>query len=174
MHLGKYFLFGLGFFLAGFSKAKPLETVPSVDLDQYVGVWYEIARLPFSKQEGCFGSTATYSLQDDGNIGVINRCFDKSFEGEERKVEGVARVVDSKTNSKLEVQFFWPFWGDYWIISLDEDYQYAVVGEPRRRYLWVLSRTPELESTIYDALLESAEGKGYDLSQITKTPQRLP
>jgi apolipoprotein D and lipocalin family protein len=143
-----------------------------VELPRYIGKWYEIARLPFKQQEGCFGSTATYALRKDGNIDVVNECRDGSFDGKLRSVKGVARVVDTETNAKLEVQFFWPFWGDYWILSLDPQYRYAVVGEPKRRYLWVLSRTPTLSDAVFRALVKEAEENGYDLGALKKTPQK--
>lgn len=157
---------------ARMSQGDTLQSVAHVDLARYAGRWYEIARLPFSKQEGCFASTATYSLRPDGRIDVLNECRQGAFDGKPRKVKGVAKVVEPATGSKLKVQFFWPFWGDYWVIALDENYQYAMVGEPRRRYLWILSRTPELGERTYQELVKAAEAQGYSLAQLTKTPQK--
>src|SRR5512141_3275960 len=109
-----------------------LQTVQRVDLGRYVGTWYEIANFPQSFQRGCTGTTATYTLREDGDIDVLNRCRKGSLDGEEKSALGRARVVDRSTNAKLEVGFFRPFWGDYWIIDLSDDYSYAVVGHPGR------------------------------------------
>lgn len=150
-----------------------LDTVPYVDLTQYVGVWYEIASYPMFFQRGCVATKATYSLRSDGNIGVLNECRKESFDGPIKKAEGIARVADPKTNSKLQVKFFL-FWGDYWIIDLDEEYRYAVVSEPRQKYLWILSRTPILKEDIYQGILTRLTEKGFDLNRLKMTPQLLP
>lgn len=176
MNLGQWLCIvvsGAMLFLAGCASmwAEPLTVVDNVDLQRYVGTWYEIARYPASFQEGCVGSSAEYSLRDDGKIQVINQCHDESFDGPLRKVEGTARVVDKDTSAKLKVTFFWPFEGDYWIIDLDENYRWAVIGEPRRSYLWILSRTPTLDESIYQAILSRLPAKGYDPSRLQRTPQ---
>ena len=147
----------------------PLRTVGRVDLDRYLGTWYEIARYPNSFQEGCQATTATYSLRDDGDIKVLNACHEGSPDGPRDTAEGKAWVVDQKTNAKLEVQFFWPFSGDYWIIDLGEDYEYAVVGNPDRSYLWILSRTTSLEQDALDGILTRVEGQGYDRAKLLWT-----
>jgi apolipoprotein D and lipocalin family protein len=130
-----------------------LKTVGKVDLKKYIGLWYEIAKIPNSFQDQCaYGTTAEYKLLDDGKIQVINTCYDSN--GKPDVADGIAKVVDKTTNAKLEVSFFSilgirPFWGDYWIIGLDENYQWAIVGTPSRKYGWILSRTPSLpEETI--------------------------
>lgn len=154
----------------------PLETVPQVDLSRYVGTWYEIANFPQRFQEGCTGTTANYTLKEDGEIRVLNRCRKGSLQGEEDSAEGRARVTDPATNAKLEVTFFWPFWGAYWIIDLDPDYQFAVVGHPGRDYLWILSRTPTMEEDVYAGILERLRAKNYQLEKLQKTlqPQATP
>ncbi len=149
----------------------PLEVVPYVDLERYVGTWYEIARFPHRFQKDCLGSKATYTLLEDGKIGVINQCYKGSLQGEISSVQGKAWVVDKKTNAKLKVRFFWPFTGDYWIIDLGEKYGYAVVGHPQRRYLWILSRTPEMDEDLYDRILKRLNEQFYDISKLIKTPQ---
>jgi len=149
----------------------PLETVPSVDLDRYVGTWYEIASFPQRFQKGCTGTTATYSIREDGSIEVVNRCARDSLDGRVTVARGRARVVDRNTNAKLKVSFFWPFWGDYWIIDLGRDYEYAVVGHPKRNYLWILSRTPTMEAAVYDGILERLRAQGYDTSRLSRTLQ---
>lgn len=162
----------LGWRLMGASEPTP---VGSVDLTRYVGTWYEIARLPNRFQRQCArNTTATYALMDDERISVINRCVTAA--GKEIDAKGVARIVDSASNAKLAVSFFrvfgWHlFWGDYWIIGLDADYQYAVVGTPSRKYGWILSRsrslTPDQRETI-DTILRQ---NGYNPEQFIPTPQ---
>ena len=154
----------------------PLQPVAKVDLSRYTGTWYEIASYPQRFQEGCTATTATYTLRDDGKIGVTNRGRKGSLEGEENSAEGRARVVDATTNAKLEVTFFWPFWGDYWIIDLGDNYEYAVVGHPGRDYLWILSRTPTMEESVYQGILNRLQTKGYPLDRLHKTlqPQKAP
>ena len=151
---------------------KPLETVDFVDLARYVGQWYEIARYPHRFQEGCVGSKATYSLRDDGRIGVLNECYDKSFSGKLRSVKGKARVVDKESNARLKVVFFWPFAGDYWIIDLGKDYEYAVVGHPDRKFLWILSRTPDMEEEVYQGILMRLQKQEYDTAKLIRTAQK--
>jgi apolipoprotein D and lipocalin family protein len=148
-----------------------LQTVSYVDLARYVGDWFEIARTPNDFQEDCVGTTAYYSLRGDGRVAVTNRCREDALRGEEKSICGVARVVDKETNAKLKVTFFWPFEGDYWIIDLDPSYRWAVVGEPRRRYLWILSRTPTLDAHTYDAILARLPDAGYDPTRLLRTPQ---
>jgi apolipoprotein D and lipocalin family protein len=152
-------------------QAKPLETVPHVDLNRYTGVWYEIARYTHRFQEGCVGSKATYSLRDDGKITVVNECYDKSFSGKLRSVKGKAWVVDTQSNAKLKVSFFWPFAGDYWIIDLGNDYEYAVIGHPKRKYLWILCRKPQMNDKLYQEILDRLKNQAYDTTKLIKTQQ---
>jgi len=148
-----------------------LQTVPYVDLKRYLGTWYEIASFPQSFQKGCTGTTATYSLRQDGDIDVVNRCRKERLDGEERSAKGRARVVDRATNAKLKVSFFRPFWGDYWIVDLAADYQYAVVGHPSRDYLWILSRTPTMDGAVYDAIVGRMRAQGYEVERLQRTLQ---
>jgi apolipoprotein D and lipocalin family protein len=150
----------------------PLATVSHVDLNRYMGVWYEIARYPDSFQKGCVGSKATYALMDDGKVSVLNECYDGSFSGKLRSAKGKAWVVDKETNAKLKVSFFWFFAGDYWIIDLGRDYEYAVIGHPKRKYLWILSRTKEMDEAVYEGILSLLCDKQYDTSKLIKTVQR--
>ncbi len=149
----------------------PLQTVPHVDLEKYLGTWYEIASFPQSFQKGCTGTTASYSLRSDGKIEVLNRCRQGSLEGKEKTAKGRARVVDPATNAKLKVSFFGPFWGDYWIIDLAPDYSYAVVGHPSRDYLWILSRTPTMDEATYQGILRRLGEQGYQLDRLQRTLQ---
>ena len=139
--------------------------VPHVDLQRYTGTWFEIARYPHFFQKGCSNSTATYELRPDGTVGVVNRCW-REDKGQENSVEGRAKVVDPVTNAKLKVTFFWPFYGDYWIIDLGRDYDYAVVTAPSRDYLWILARTPRLDPPLFAAILERLRQQGFDTTRL--------
>ncbi len=149
----------------------PLQTVPKVELSRYLGTWYELASFPQSFSRGCTGSTANYSLLPDGDIQVINSCRLESLEGKEKVATGRARVVDKETNARLEVSFFRPFWGAYWIIQLDPEYRYAVVGHPSRDYLWILSRTPTVDDALYETIVEKLKAEGYPLDRLVRTLQ---
>lgn len=149
----------------------PLDTVESVDLDKYLGKWYEIALLPNSFEEGCHCTTAEYSLIDSETVRVINTCNQDSADGELDQAKGKAFVVEGSNNAKLKIQFFWPFKGDYWILELDDDYRYVLVGSPSREYLWILSRTPSLDEEIINQLKQSAEQKGFDTTKMIYTDQ---
>jgi apolipoprotein D and lipocalin family protein len=156
----------------GKEPLSPLSTVSRVDLNRYMGVWYEIARYPNSFQKGCVGSKATYTPLDDGKVSVLNECCDGSFSGKIRSAKGKAWVVDKETNAKLKVSFFWFFAGDYWIIDLGRDYEYAVIGHPKRKYLWILSRTKEMDGAVYEAILSHLRDKQYNTSKLIKTIQQ--
>jgi apolipoprotein D and lipocalin family protein len=127
-----------------------LEVVSSVDLGRYTGTWYEIARYPHKFQKGCIGSRATYALRDDGNLSVLNECYEESDKSKLRSAKGKAWIVDKDTNAKLKVSFFWPFSGHYWIIDLGKKYEYAVIGHPKRKYLWILCRTQVMDEQVYE------------------------
>ena len=150
-------------------SSSPLETVARVDIDRYQGKWYEIARLPQRFEEDCACVTAEYGKVED-YISVKNTCFDTI--GQKWRVsEGKAFPQEGYENARLRVQFFFPFKGDYYIIDLDDDYNYALVGAPNRSYLWVLSRTPHLDQNTLDQLVATAVQKGFDTTQLIYTPQ---
>lgn len=155
-----------------FGPVAPLNVVDKLDVERYMGKWYEIARYPNSFQKAdCVATTAEYTLRDDGRLRVVNRCWRGALDGPEESIEGVARVVDAHTNAKLKVRFFWPFEGDYWIIGLDPDYEWAVVGEPRRRFLWILSRTPAMRADVYADIVANLPDRLYDPDRLVRTPQ---
>jgi apolipoprotein D and lipocalin family protein len=160
--------------LIGCSSNQPLETVDSVDLQRYQGTWYEIASFPQRFQKGCHCTSATYTATQEDFVVVENRCRKDSINGEESYIKGKAYIVENSNNAKLEVEFFWPFKGDYWIIDLDKDYQYAVVGHPNREYLWILSRTPQMSDSLYTEITKRIADKGFDLSILQKTVQIAP
>ena len=157
-------------------RRPPLRVVSDVDLPRYMGTWYEIARLPFRFEAQCVSDvTATYTLLDDGNVAVVNRCRTK--DGGISEAKGLARR-DSKDGpgTKLKVRFapawlsFLPFvWGDYWIIDLAPDYSHAAIGEPGRKYLWILARTPSIDETTLNDIRGRLEKNGYDLSQLIRS-----
>lgn len=157
--------------LFGCKSPQPLQTVEKVNLEKYAGTWYEIASFPQSFQEGCHCTTAEYKLTDKNYVRVINQCRKGSPQGKTDVAKGKAFPVKGSNNSKLKVQFFWPFRGNYWIIELADDYSYAVVGEPKRKYLWILSRTPEMKEKTYQMLLERIEKKGFDISKLELADQ---
>ena len=157
------------------AEKPPLNVVPQIDLQRYLGTWYEIARLPNSFEKKCVGNiTATYSLLDDGDIRVINRC--RTANGEMSEAVGLAKLASKDgPNTKLKVRFapaflsFLPFvWGNYWIILLADDYRYAVIGEPDRKYLWILSRTPSIEEPLFQDILSRVKQAGYDVSTLER------
>ncbi len=152
-------------------RLPPLETVAHVELSRYLGTWYEIANFPQSFQRGCTATTATYTLRSDGDIDVLNRCREGSLDGEEKSALGRARVVEHSAGAKLEVTFFRPFWGDYWIIDLAEDYSYAVVGHPGRDYLWILARTPTMTEATYLGIVARLQAQDYETSRLVRTVQ---
>ena len=151
------------------AQTQELQTVPFVDLNKYLGKWYDIASFPQSFQQGCSCTTAEYSMNKDGSVKVVNTC---NKEGKIKVSTGKARVKDKETNAKLSVTFFWPFKGKYWIIDLADDYSYAVVGHPNRNYLWILSRTRQLDQQVYAGILSRIKAKGYDLAKLKKTEQQ--
>lgn len=163
-----FLMFGI---MTGAGPSAPT-TVSHVDLSRYVGTWYEIASIPQIFQRGCTATQAEYALRDDGKVAVKNSCRKDSLTGPLSVAEGVARVVDQETNAKLKVQFQWPFEGDYWILDLDQDYRWAVVGSPDRDALWVLSRTRHLDRATFASILVRAETvQGYDVSRLQMTLQ---
>lgn len=165
-------MLALVFLIGCANNYPPLKVVDNVEIDRYLGTWYEIALLPNSFQEGCHCTKAEYSLIDSTTIKVVNSCREDSADGELDKADGKAFVVEGSNNAKLKVLFFWLFKGDYWIIALDqENYNYAMVGNSSREYLWILAREPEMTERTYDMLLENAKEKGFDVCNLQITDQ---
>ena len=160
--------------MLSFLSCKPtanLSTVEKVDIKKYEGEWFEIARLPNSFEKGLNCVTATYTLKENNKIEVLNKGYSIKDKGKIKTAQGRAWVPDSELPGRLKVSFFWPFSGDYYIISLDEEYKYALVGDPSRKYLWILSRTKNLDDKVYSDLLELAKTNGFDISNIIKVNQ---
>lgn len=166
----KQFILILLSMAALFSCKSPeeLSTVDKVDIDKYLGTWYEIARLPNSFEKGLKCVTATYSLKDNGRITVFNKGFASESKRLWKSAKGTAWVPDKAYPARLKVTFFWPFTGNYYVLALDEDYQYALVGDPSRKYLWVLARDTSLDESIYSQLMDLAREKGFDVQQVLK------
>jgi apolipoprotein D and lipocalin family protein len=147
-------------------------TVKELDLNRYLGTWYEIARFPHSFEKNLVGVTATYSLRSDGKIEVVNQGFKNTLDGERSKAVGKAKIPDKLEPGKLKVAFFWILYAGYNILELDtENYQYAMIGSSSDKYFWILNRTPQMDSAVYDFLLDKARKRGYNLEKLYKVPQ---
>ena len=147
-------------------SAVPLQTVAAVDLNKYLGKWYEIYRLPnWFEDDDCVTVTAEYGLRSDGGVSVLNTCH-KASKKEEAK--GIAKIVEGSNNSKLRVSFFRPFYGDYWILDLANDYSWALIGEPAGKYFWILARDKKLSPELEESLLVKAEKLGYSRKDLVK------
>ena len=152
---------------------EPLALVPKVDPERYVGRWYEIARYQHGFEKSLVGATAEYALRSDGKISVLNSGFKKTLDGKYTSVKAVAWIPDSSVPAALKVRFFGLFTSDYLIFGLDEEnYQWALVGANNRKYLWFLSRTPEIDPALFETMKEIAVGQGYDLSTLYIVPQK--
>ncbi|ENU31457.1 hypothetical protein EAH57_00785 [Acinetobacter sp. 2JN-4] len=170
--IGGVVLTGLAIGTYAYAQSKPLPTVEKVELDKYLGIWYEVARKPMFFERKCaYNISATYTVNENGNIVVDNKCYD--IDGNLQQSLGEAFVANAPFNSKLRVSFLpegvrWiPVGrGDYWILKLDEEYQTVLVGEPRRKYLWVLSRTPTPNKEIIHEYLNYAKTVGYDIGDV--------
>jgi apolipoprotein D and lipocalin family protein len=166
--------FWLALLLSGLpvlAQQAPVVSVPAVDLARYSGKWFEIASFPMFFQRNCVSdTTAEYAPAPEGAITVHNRCRTESGFDD---ATGRATVVEGFANSRLKVSFFWPFKADYWVLGLDPEYRWAVVGNPNRKYLWLLSRAPQLSPVLLESALASARTQGFDLSQLRYTPQAL-
>ena len=157
--------------------AGPLIPIEALDVSRYMGTWYEITKYPNWFQRKCVANTqANYTFQPGGTVRVVNRCLMEN--GQDNEAIGAARQIGAANSARLQVRFapqwlsFVPLlWGDYWVIDLDPQYQLVAVSEPRREYLWVLSRTPEIDNSAYDALLNRLVDKGFDVGKLERTPQ---
>ncbi len=173
--VGGVILLGLATTTMVYAQAKPLHVADKVELDKYLGVWYEIARKPMSFQNQCDNNvTATYTFNENGNVLVDNRCTMK--DGQQSHAIGEAFVQNAPFNTKLKVSFLPEAirWlpagrGDYWILKIDENYQTVLVGEPSRKYMWVLSRDPHPDPRVVNEYLDYAKSVGYDLKNLIRT-----
>lgn len=147
--------------------------VKELDLQKYLGTWYELARYNHRFERGLVGVTANYSIREDGKIRVLNSGYKKSLDGRFKQAEGKAFLPEPEMEpAKLKVSFFWNFYGDYFVLDLDENYQWAIIGSSSDNYLWILSRTPQLDQDLYTELLDKIKLRGYDISQLIKVEQK--
>lgn len=147
----------------------PMPTVDKVEVERYLGKWYEIAVIPNRFQSMCVADTRAEYRKDENSIKVINRC--RKQDGKIEVADGIAKIVDGSNNAKLKVSFFRPFYGNYWILDLDPNYQWVLVGEPSRKYGWVLSRNMKLEPEQWQQAMKTAEKLGYKISDFKQSPQ---
>ena len=175
LKLSFFILFSSLIFIGGCQNKKSekmnIETVKEVDLQRYLGKWYEIARFDHSFERGLVGATATYSMREDGKIKVLNQGYKNTLDGELSKAEGKAKLTDEP--GKLKVSFFWIFYADYYILELDANYQWALIGSKSDKYLWILSRTPKLEENVKNLILHHAAKRGYDTSKLIWVEQKV-
>jgi apolipoprotein D and lipocalin family protein len=153
------------------SSHKDLPVVPALDVKKYQGTWYEIARLPNSFEKKLDNCSATYTLRSDGKIIVYNKGQYIEDPSKTSDIRGLAWVPDVAVPAKLKVRFFWPFAGKYWIIALDSNYRHALVGDPSRKYLWVLAREKKLDAATLQSLLDIAKMQGFDTAKIIMVKQ---
>jgi lipocalin len=146
--------------------------VDSLNIQKYLGTWFEIARFDHSFERNLTGVTATYTLKDDGSIKVVNQGYENTLKGNYKKAEGKAKIPDTNKPSRLRVSFFWIFYSDYLVLELDPDYQWALIGSSSDKYLWILSRTPELPDSVFTEILAKAKKRGYDTSKLIKVLQK--
>ncbi len=147
--------------------------VKELDLERYLGTWYELARYNHRFERGLVGVTANYSIREDGKIKVINSGYKKSLDGKFSQATGKAILPQPELEpGKLKVSFFWNFYGDYFVLELDENYQWAIIGSSSDNFLWILSRTPQLEPDLYNELIDKVKSRGYDISQLIKVEQK--
>jgi apolipoprotein D and lipocalin family protein len=146
--------------------------VKDFDLNRYLGTWYEIARFPHSFEKDLVGVTATYSLRPDGNVRVENAGYKGTLDGKRDVAVGKAKLAGNPDEGHLKVSFFLFFYADYFIMEMDPEYRWALIGSKSDNYLWILSRTPFMDDGTYNMILDRAQSLGYDLTRLYKVPQR--
>ncbi len=155
----------------GCSPGQKLMTVKVLDINKYAGKWYEIAKLPNQFEKGLICVTAEYIPMQDGSIKVINSGFKTDGSKNIKRIEGSAKVPNKNTPGELQVTFFWPFYGDYFVFELGNTYEYALVGSPSRKYFWILGREKVMQETQYNELLSIAKDNGFDITKVEKMDQ---
>ena len=169
------FIIALLFFINacnGQNKMIDKTVVKDLNIERYLGKWYEISRYDHSFERGLVGVTASYSYREDGKIKVVNSGYKKTLNGQKSEAIGKAKIPDSNIPSKLKVSFFWFFYGDYFVLELDKNYQWAVIGSSSDNYLWILSRTPQIEKSLYNELLSKITNRGYDVNKLISVEQK--
>ena len=176
--MGKYITFLLALLFVtisckGQNSMIDKTVVQELDIERYLGTWYEISRFDHKFERGLVGVTATYSYRKDGKIKVVNTGFKETLDGKRSDVTGKAKIPDPNIPSKLKVSFFWFFYGDYFVLELEENYQWAVIGSSSDKYLWILSRTPQMDENVYNDLLNNLTNRGYDINKLIKVEHKV-
>ncbi|MFA6677885.1 MAG: lipocalin family protein [Bacteroidales bacterium] len=166
----------IGFTLKGNNKTKSIidkTVVKDFDLNRYLGTWYEIARYDHRFEKDMVGVTANYSMREDGKVKVVNSGYKGSFSGEFSEAIGKAKIPNpEKAPAKLKVAFFLFFYGDYYILDIDPNYQWAIIGSSSDNYLWILSRTSKIDDNLYNSILKKIDKRGYDITKLIKVKQK--
>ena len=152
-------------------KGTAMKTVDHVNIDRYTETWYEIARFPHSFERNLATVTAAYKLKQNGNVSVVNKGFKYSLDGKEQTAKAFAKIPNPNMPGRLKVYFFWPFGTDYFILDLDPNYQWALVGSGSPNFLWILNRTPQMNDELYNEIVGKAKGLGYDTDKLERVPQ---
>lgn len=173
MLLGLFSLLIIGCDAQPVNTKNKMQTVSSLDLEKYMGTWYEIARFPHSFEKDLVGVTATYRLKENGKVEVINQGYKYTLNGKLKRAKGFAKVPDANEPGRLKVFFFWPFGGDYLVLDLDDEYRYALIGSYSLNYLWILSRTPQMPDEEYKRLVNKAKSFGYNIDRIELVEQQI-
>ena len=148
---------------------KPMETVPHVDLDRFMGDWYVVANIPTFIEKNAVNAVESYSLRKDGDIDIIFTFHDKKHDGKKKKYQALGIIHNKDSNAEWRVQFFWPIKFPYKVIDLHPEYLYTVIGVPNRKYLWIMSRTPKMDDNTYEEIVKRlAMNYGYDMHKINK------
>ena len=169
----RFIFIGLSLISCKMQKSKIDKTVvEQLDIEKYLGTWYEIARYDHSFERGLVGVKANYSMRADGKIKVLNSGYKDSLEGKFSEAIGKAKIPNSNIPSKLKVSFFWIFYGDYFVMELDENYQWAVIGSSSDKYLWILRRSPQIKKETYTELTNKLKKRAYEVSNLIKVAQK--
>ena len=147
--------------------------VQELDIQRYLGKWYEISRYDHRFERGLAGVTASYSYREDGKLKVVNTGYKDTVDGKKSEAIGKAKIPNPSIPSKLKVSFFWFFYGDYFVLELDNNYQWAVIGSTSDIYLWILSRTPQMDESLYNDLLDRLTNRGYDVNKLMRVEQKI-
>jgi lipocalin len=175
MRKNVFFIIALLFLINGCNGQNKMidkTVVKELDIERYKGKWFEISRFNHIFERGLVGVTAFYSYREDGKIKVVNSGYKETLDGPKSEVIGKAKIPDPNIPSKLKVSFFWFFYADYFVLELDKNYQWAVVGSSSDNYLWILSRTPQMEESLYNELLNKISNRGYDINKLIRVKQK--
>ncbi len=149
-----------------------MKTVKDVNIEKYMGTWYEIARFPHSFERDLVGVTASYRLKKNGNVAVVNQGYKHTLDGKKKQTKAFAKIPNAEEPGRLKVYFFWPFGADYLLLELDPEYQWALVGSSSPNYLWILSRTPQMDENLYQSIVLKAEELGYNVEKLELVKQQ--